>query len=61
MTEAVRFAKEIMRKKDAVKRTQSKTLKKEWEKSISRDVKELRYYCDSKGLNMKEVVRRAKC
>ena len=59
MTEAVKFAKEIMRKKDAVKRTQSEMLKRDYEKSIKDDVKELRYYCDSKGLNMKEIVARA--
>ena len=59
MTEAVKFAKEIMRKKDAVKRTQSKYLKADYTKSIQKDVKELRQYCDAKGLNMKEVVARA--
>ena len=59
MTEAVKFAKEIMRKKDAVKRTQSKHLKADYTKSIQKDVKELRQYCDAKGLNMKEVVARA--
>ncbi len=59
MTEAVKFAKEIIRKKDAVKRTQSKYLKADYTKSIQKDVKELRQYCDAKGLNMKEVVARA--
>jgi len=59
MTEAVKFAKEIMRKKDAVKRTQSKCLKADYTKSIQKDVKELRQYCDAKGLNMKEVIARA--
>ena len=38
MTEAVKFAKEIMRKKDAVKRTQSEMLKRDYEKSIKKDV-----------------------
>ena len=59
MTEAIKFAKEIMRKKDAVKRTNSIYLKRDYEKSIQEDIKELRFYCESKGLSMKEIVARA--
>ena len=59
MNEAVKFAKEIIRKRDAAYKTKSEKLRRDYEKSIQRDQRELVYYAKAKRLDMKEVWERA--
>ena len=59
MNEAVRFAREIIRKRLALYNTESKSLKRDYEKSIQRDMKDLLFYARHHKLEMNAVWRRA--
>jgi len=59
MDEAVRFAREIIRKRLALYNTESKSLKRDYEKSIQRDMKDLLFYVRHHKLEMNAVWRRA--
>lgn len=49
--QALIFVEEIRRKKEALKRNISKSLKADYTKSINSDLRELKEYCGYKGLN----------
>lgn len=55
MIEAVKFAREIIRKREASKKTKSDLLRRDYEKSIQRDQKELIFYAKAKGLDMTAI------
>lgn len=55
MSAAVELAKEIYRKIKAREKTQSEYLKTDYAKSITRDYKELLYYCKVREININEV------
>ena len=55
MNSAVELAKEIYRKIKAREKTKSEYLKTDYAKSITRDYKELLYYCKVRGININEV------
>ena len=55
MNSAVELAKEIYRKIKAREKTKSETLKRDYAKSITRDYKELLYYCKVRQININEV------
>lgn len=55
MIEAVKFAREIIRKREASKKTKSEKLRRDYEKSIQRDQRDLVYYAQVRGLNMKAI------
>ena len=55
MSNAIKFAKEIYRKIKARKKTKSDKLKRDYAKSITRDYKELLYYCKVRNIPINEV------
>ena len=59
MNEAVRFAKEIIRKRLALYATQSETLRRDYEKSIKRDMNDLLFYARHHNIEMNEVWKQA--
>lgn len=59
MNEAVRFAREIIRKRRALYNTKSKKLKNDYEKSIQRDMDDLLFYVRCHNIEMSEVWKRA--
>lgn len=56
MKQAKEMAKEIYRKKQALQKTKSEHLKRDYTKSINSDLRELKDYCKFKGLDIKEVL-----
>jgi len=52
---AVDLAKEIYRKIKAREKTNSEHLKRDYAKSITRDYKELLYYCQQMNINIDDV------
>ncbi len=59
MDSAIDFAREIVRKSKAMQITGSRMLKVDYGKAVAKEYKELRYYCNKCGLDVKEVLRRA--
>lgn len=59
MDSAVDFAKEIVRKSKAMQISNSRMLKVDYGKAVAKEYKELRYYCNKCGLDVKEVLRKA--
>ena len=55
MEEAIKFAKEIIRKREAVYKTKSPRLKHDYNKSINRDMNDLIYYASKHNLSMQEI------
>lgn len=55
MIEAVKFAREIIRKREASKKTKSEKLRRDYEKSIQRDQRDLVYYAQARGLDMRAI------
>ena len=55
MNSAVDLAKEIYRKIKAREKTNSEHLKRDYAKSITRDYKELLYYCQQMNINIDDV------
>lgn len=58
---AIYAAKGIKRKKQAMKNTESPNLKKQYQKSIKRDIADLKYYCSLKNISYNEVWAKANC
>jgi hypothetical protein len=58
---AIYVAKGIKRKKQAMKNTESPNLKKQYQKSIKRDIGDLKFYCNQKNLSYNEVWAKANC
>lgn len=56
---AINYAKEIYRKRIAVEKTKSDTLKRDYWKNIKKSRKELKYYCKMTGLNYAEIIDKA--
>lgn len=56
MKQALSFAKEILRKQEAISRSNRVTLKRDYYKSIKQDTKDLKYYCSIKGLDYRQVM-----
>lgn len=59
MEKAVKFAKEIIRKREAYYKTKSPKLKRDYGKSIDRDMADLIYYAQQNHLDMQEIWNRA--
>lgn len=59
MEKAVEFAREILRKEKAINLTDSDKLKRDYRVSLHRDRGDLLYYCQCRGLSVKEVYRQA--
>lgn len=59
MNSAIVLAKEIYRKIKAREKTQSEYLKRDYAKSITRDYKELLYYCQQTNINIDDVWEKA--
>ena len=55
MKRAIEFAKEILRKEDAIRRTESPHLRQQYRRSIDKSKKELVFYCKCKNLDISEV------
>lgn len=55
MSAAVELAKEIYRKIKAREKSESEKLKTDYGKSITREYKELLYYCKIRGINIDDV------
>lgn len=60
MERAVEFAKEILRKEEAIQETKSDSLKRDYRIAVHRDRGELIYYCHALGLSVREVYRIAR-
>ena len=59
MNKAVESAQEICRKVVACRKTQSELLKRDYEKSINNDYRELVYYCKALNISVYEVLKKA--
>jgi hypothetical protein len=57
--EAIRFAVEIIRKRDATTKTASPRLKHDYNKSINADMDDLLFYVQCHNLDMSEVWKKA--
>lgn len=57
MRQAKEMVREINRKKQALRKTDSEYLKRDYSKSIKSDLKELKDYCKFKGFDIEEVLR----
>lgn len=55
MKSAVEFAKEMLRKEDAIRRTKSKHLKWQYRRNLKKAREELYFYCRCKNLKVSEV------
>lgn len=59
MKQAVKFAKEILRKQKAIE-TSSQKLKNDYSRSVKQDIRDLKYYCYRRNLNYEEVMKQAR-
>ena len=55
MEEAVKFALEIIRKREAAYETKSPKLRRDYNKSVSQDMKDLIYYAQCHKLDMVDI------
>ena len=60
MVRAIEYAKEIQRKISSKHKSKSMFLKKDYGKAITREINELKYYCEAKDLNFDEVWEKAR-
>lgn len=60
MDKAVEFAREILRKEKALGVTQSKKLKHDYSTSLRRDRGDLIYYCQCKGISVRDAYTKAR-
>ena len=60
MNKAVEFAKEIVRKQEALKHSTSGTLRNDYRKCIRQSLNDLRFYCECKKIDMCQVMGIAK-
>lgn len=58
MNKAIEFYSEILRKRQALQKSKSQNLKRDYAKSINRSMHELRQYCDFKNISVAEVIKR---
>ena len=58
MKQALKFIEEINRKKLALQKTKSTYLKNDYSKSIRQDMEDIKEYCEYKGLDFKELIKR---
>lgn len=56
MRKALEFVQEIKRKQEAIEKTNSRHLINDYKKSIKRDIKELKYYCEIKGIDYNQLM-----
>ena len=59
MKQALIFAEEIARKQEAIRKTKSPMLRRDYEKSVKRDLGELREYCKAMKLDFAAIVNMA--
>lgn len=59
MDEAIKFMKEINRKRKAINSTKSDYLVNDYSKSVRRDIEDLKFYCRCHGISFAEVVKLA--
>ena len=59
MKAATELAKEILRKQEAIRKSRSDNLKRDYKKSIESDRNELLYYCRERHLDVGEVFEKA--
>ena len=55
MNRAIEFAKYIKQKQEIINNTSSRHLKTDLTKCVKRSIKELKFYCKSKGINYCEL------
>ena len=55
MNRAIEFAQEIRKKQEIINNTNSRHLKTDLTKCVKRSIKELKFYCKSKGINYCEL------
>lgn len=58
MKQALKFIDEINRKKLALQKTKSKYLRHDYSKSIDQDIRDLKEYCNYKGIDFDELSTR---
>lgn len=56
---AITHAMEILRKKEAIRKTKSEKLKRDYSKNVKKSIKELKYYCKMNGLRFMDVMQKA--
>ena len=56
---AITHAMEILRKKEAIRKTKSEKLKRDYSKNVKKSIKELKYYCKINGLRFMDVMQKA--
>ena len=59
MKQAIKFATDIIRKKNAAEKTKSRFLKKDYMKSVKESEKELREYCKYRNLDYDDIMSKA--
>lgn len=61
MDKAIEFMREINRKREVIKTCDSQHLRRDYIKSVNRDVKDLKFFCICHNISYSDVVRSAKC
>ena len=56
---AITHAMEILRKEEAIRKTKSEKLKRDYSKNVKKSIKELKYYCKINGLRFMDVMKKA--
>lgn len=56
---AINHAMEILRKEEAIRKTKSEKLKRDYSKNVKKSIKELKYYCKMNGLRFMDVMQKA--
>lgn len=60
MKQAVKFAKEILRKQAAIEASKSQKLRNDYSRSVKQDIRDLKYYCYMQHLNYNKVIKEAR-
>ena len=60
MNKAVEFAREMLRQSAARQKSKSKKLRRDYAKAVRNELGALVFYCQSKGIDLGEVLERAK-
>ena len=56
---AITHAMKILRKEEAIRKTKSEKLKRDYSKNVKKSIKELKYYCKMNGLRFMDVMQKA--
>ena len=56
---AITHAMEILRKEEAIRKTKSEKLKRDYSKNVKKSIKELKYYCKMNGLRFMDAMQKA--